>query len=634
MMTVEQSKQSTPKLDLFVLPSQTTVLFAIIVLVFLAAVLSGVIGPSPICVTPVLVGIVLLPLRAYLAWPDREIEQYALRSADEFCVSLQVEIRALSERIGLRPLPHLMITDRPLGIYTFGSFRRRYVGMDVNKAQALMIDLASPASVERARAVLLHELGHFRNSDVWQMGYAHELMRTVALFLSWSAVFFVGMILLMMVSIPAYLRADLSQVPGLDPSLKPLLELLLRLDPASRAEIAQRASQVNLGLVASFVFNSLGPMIAVGAVVWAFYWRKLLRVRELYADARAAQSLGSALPVQQAIVDYGVGLPPPTSRSLRPRPLPQPAPAREFDVPLAFGGDTLQALWRLHPRLIERLECLRDPSRVLGSWWNTALVVGILVLLLDVLLVSPFTAYYLSTFPMHFATLTAFVVVAVSLLPNIAQGKRLSGDIARIVAVVVALRFGWLAFNIIIAAIVYVISPDALAAIFETVVHTSSRSASALSGRVIGDAGQLLSEAALGQAAFLVVIGLALLACLFVDTWLKRRAFTWYGCKRIVLVCWAITGLLAFLVGTTVLVPLTALIMGAPKTLLHPVSLSLIALAILTASAGMWMFVRGDRRYSRRCPRCGTRVAGDYDSLGKRCPRCGEVFHPWLIASY
>ncbi len=144
----------------------------------------------------------------------------------------------------------------------------------------------------------------------------------------------------------------------------------------------------------------------------------------------------------------------------------------------------------------------------------------------------------------------------------------------------------------------------------------------------------MLVEAGAGQAAFQVVIGLALLIFLYADAQLKRRVFTWYGCKRIIPVCWSITGLLTFVLGSLMLIPLTALILGEPATLMNPVSLLLIGVAILIIGAGVWAFVHTDRHYNRCCPKCNTSVPGDFDKLGKHCPECGEVFHPWLIARY
>jgi Zn-dependent protease with chaperone function len=620
------------KLSLFALPSQTTVLFALIVGVILIAVLSGAIGPSPFCVTPVLLGIVLLPLRAYLAWPEREIARYALHPAGESYTSLQAEIAALSAQIGITTYPRLMITDRPIGVYTFGSFRRRYVGMGTASAQSLTTDLASPTTVPRARAFLLHELAHFKNGDIWQMGYSRELLRTVAVFLVWTATFSVGLILLMMISVPAYLNADLSQAPGLDPNLRSQLELLLHLDPASRAEIAQKASQINLGLIASFVLNSLCPMIVTGVLVWVFYWRKLLRVRELYADARAAQALGDMLVVQKALGYYGVDYGRMELRLPVLRPSPTLPPAS--DTPMAFGGETGAALLRLHPRLKERIEYLQDPGRIFGAWWHTALVVGILVLLLDVLLVSPFTSYYLSSFPIHFATLSAFIAIAVSLLPGVVQGRRLGGDIVCIVIAVIAIRVGWLAFNLGLAAALYIISPDVLTDVLEIMVRTVARSAAFPSGPVIQDAGAALVEAGVGQLIFQVVMGLALLVFLYADVRLKQRVLTWYACKRVIVVCWIIIGWLAFVLGTLVLIPLTALIMSDPEALFNPISLSLMAVAVVAVVAGAGAYVWADRHYRQRCPKCGADAPDHFDRLGKNCFQCGEVFHPWLIANY
>jgi hypothetical protein len=269
----------------------------------------------------------------------------------------------------------------------------------------------------------------------------------------------------------------------------------------------------------------------------------------------------------------------------------------------------------------------------LGSWQNVALVVGILVLLLDVLLTSPFTLYYISDWPMHFSTLAAFVVIAVWLLPNVAQGKRLVGDVVRVVVVAIGLRAVWLAINLALAAVLYLVSPQLLVELFEVVIRTSSRSAAVSAGRVVQDAGQLLLGAGIGQASFLVAMSASLVSFLLADIWFKRRVFTWYGFRRIVLVCWGITLTFALFLGTVVLIPLTALIMGRPETLFSPMSLLLIIVAVLMTGIGLLAFVQADRRHGRRCPKCGACVPGSFE-LGKQCQKCQGELHPWLNASY
>jgi hypothetical protein len=57
---MDQPTSHLPKLNPLALPSQTTVLFAVIVFVFLAAVLSGAIGLSLFCVTLFLLSVFFL----------------------------------------------------------------------------------------------------------------------------------------------------------------------------------------------------------------------------------------------------------------------------------------------------------------------------------------------------------------------------------------------------------------------------------------------------------------------------------------------------------------------------------------------------------------------------------------------
>lgn len=69
------------KIDLRDFPNQTAVSFWIIVLVLLGVMVAGAIGPSPILMWPTTLTILILPVRALLAWPDQEIKKRQDRQA-------------------------------------------------------------------------------------------------------------------------------------------------------------------------------------------------------------------------------------------------------------------------------------------------------------------------------------------------------------------------------------------------------------------------------------------------------------------------------------------------------------------------------------------------------------------------
>ena len=80
---MESSAGTEAKLDIFALPNQTTILFGSIVLVLLGTILGGSIGQSPVVIWPLALGLTLLPLRAFLARPERDFARYNLTLAGD-----------------------------------------------------------------------------------------------------------------------------------------------------------------------------------------------------------------------------------------------------------------------------------------------------------------------------------------------------------------------------------------------------------------------------------------------------------------------------------------------------------------------------------------------------------------------
>jgi len=69
------------RLNVFGLPSRTTLLFLLIVLVIALPIAATLFGGTPICVPFVFVGMLILPLRDFLRQPDEIRRAYATTDA-------------------------------------------------------------------------------------------------------------------------------------------------------------------------------------------------------------------------------------------------------------------------------------------------------------------------------------------------------------------------------------------------------------------------------------------------------------------------------------------------------------------------------------------------------------------------
>ncbi|HWH00511.1 MAG TPA: M48 family metalloprotease [Pilimelia sp.] len=152
-------------------PDGTTPLFVLLMLAVLSTTttvcfaLHNAAGPErlPLAATTAVGIAALLGLTGltYAAIPGRMIRRHRLRpltpqNAPELCDDL----RALCERVGVRPTFLVAPFADTTGAVAFGHVRRRYVRLDAGLA------LLSVTDPPRFRAVVLHELAHLRNRDV------------------------------------------------------------------------------------------------------------------------------------------------------------------------------------------------------------------------------------------------------------------------------------------------------------------------------------------------------------------------------------------------------------------------------------------------------------------------------------
>jgi len=263
-----------------------------------------------------MLGVLVLANAVFRGHPDRirrrkQLQPLTPDDDAQFFEALQ-ELAAVS---GVSPLPSIEVgaRSRTLDGQAFG-LRKRYA-LRLGGGLRLLLRKAP----HMFRAIVLHELGHIANRDVVRTYFAQAL---------WVAVVILGIIpMLVLISITAFQSVADKLAGGLTP------------------DEVRRFFTLNLPTILILLFQfaaTLGVVAAIRA--------SLLRVREVYADWRAAQWGAEA-----ALSDI----------------LRRNTSADE--------SGRWSRLWRLHPSAQERLSYLQDPGDLFRLNPEVPLFAGILL---------------------------------------------------------------------------------------------------------------------------------------------------------------------------------------------------------------------------------------------------------------
>lgn len=631
-----------PKLNILALPSYTALLFALIAFVILTATLASMLPASLLWWPPLVLGILLLTLRDYLRWPEREAHRFALEpAAGAGQAALQETIHAFAEQTNVPP-PQVLVGNTG-DIRSFGTFRRAFVGVDRSKGQKLTKYIADPSPDVHvgARAILTHELAHFVNQDVRRAGLSASLLRTtfwVALLDMWIAI---GLIALLLSVGPEVTQqqfwGELShRIDFLGWDLTAIRDELRSENPVVFDRMADPSRGEFLWFAANYQVTSLLPFIVSAAVLYLFLWRKLLRVREFYADARAAAIMGNARAVEQAHA-VSPGLTAPTGAGLR---LPRLLPGFRERLRNALHAGPLA----LHPKNTALLAALDDPTLAFGPPWQIGLWAGIAILFLELMLRGSLTIMYISQPGPHLPLLTATTVFAIWLLPKVCQGlptRSLWRAVVQmaVVAFLVKLSVNFLD-GLLVGSAAMLGQLDSLGAMLEAFVLAAAGAFGWPETRLIGGEfpwAQIVHWHIVSPIAYFTLFALpVLIVTLMLDAWLKRLALTWYPLDgRVRRVFWSITAVLVA-VQALVVIPIgNRIFFGWIYTGWKPAVLAGIVAGLLVAVAAATVFAVEHRRHATRCrdETCQKFVSGSFE-VGKRCPHCGTQQHPWLVAGY
>ncbi len=625
-----QAWAQSPKLNVFALPTRTTVLFALIVLVIMLPILASLTGDTPLCEPFIVFGMLLLPLRSFLRRPDQEMRRGHMTDLDLQFPALARHLGCLSAEFGLCRKPRLLLANKPgIGLYTFGTFTRHHLAIPVEQAARLQADLESEDQERRkgAEAILLHELSHFANQDILPVFFSKSLLWVTILFMSFNLLVslvqpvFYNTIIRFLDFATLWPPEFLQMLEAADPEMAQILVNPPEVEPAT---------WVRYGL---YIFTAHWPLIVGGLALLFLFWRALLRTRELYADARVAQWQGTTYLIQQGILREAVraAIQP---RSVRWR-LPAWARQRMGFLSSRWGRFSFLAH---HPGLETRRSCLIHPDQVYGSDWAIAATAGFTVVLLNLILSSLLISRYLRGPNATLPFVLGFTVLSLSLLPSVCV---FAGPLPQLRRKIVRL--------VLIFTGIKLIPQYALSLVIVMGIMANPRIIDLAAYTMVGALGEGLPSLGVPVSfvlevyvlrpaiLFTFVMPITLTLFLLLDTHLKRIALTWYGApilgKNPVALFWGLTGWLALVLWFVVLPFYNVAAAPTAHTLLDPLILGRMGMILLLSVGVVVLLLRLHRRYANRCPACTASVPGPYQ-LGMSCPHCKTVFHPWLLANY
>lgn len=665
MSALEDALDPSPrKLDIFALPSYTAILFGLIVAVILGIAFTALLPGSQLWWPPVIFGLTLLPLRDFLQWPDRLLREYRIRGSPADRVSnddpARREIEAALAALAPDRPPELCITDVPVDIESFGTFRRRYVAVGRSAATILAKKLGSDKRRQPCLAMLCHELAHFANHDMSLAQLSRSLLKMTVLVM--AANIWIGLLLVAFVIIvsPEILRPEFwiglsERLSALAPGF-PRLDLTWMLDslqqqnPYAFERLQDPAGRSALWFSSSlYLVGAQLPFVLTGVVLWLFYWPRLMRIRELYADARSAQMLHDSDAPLEALRQHGkLQLVPDSARPggwqrLREGWASALGQARGLPLKLPVVG----RFFKLHPEPETRELCLADPVQVFGKPHEIAITVGLAAILLDLGTRGILTAGYIYEPGPFLPVLIAFVITAIWLLPQISvagTGSRRGSlllKIALIVGIVTAMKLFMLVIDLGLVTFMRLADATSWGQALDLWVYVMLGVGA--EGPLPGLMGVEVSWATFTEMHVLrpmAYFGLALPpllgGILWADATLKRHALTWYGLEaRVRRVFWISTIVFALLLALLVIPVLDHLLFPMIYSSWSLATVTGIAGVLLVAIAGGFWFWREDRRWAGRCPSCGQQMTGYYYP-GRVCQdeQCHQALHPWLVASY
>lgn len=619
-----------PKLNLFALPSQTTILFAGIFLVIGVPLLAGFTLRFQVLLPLLPVVVLVFTVWDFLVESDRQLARLRAAPLPPDGDWLTRRVTELVREVAA-PLPILRMTDAVQPPFVLGTWRRRWLIIPSWFFDKWPDGPRNTKDDDDLDVVLRHELAHFANHDAWLTALARSLLKmTVAV----AAVYW-----FMWLWQPILYAVGITYLPVLREIYAPLLALFppdvqaLMVAPPPMTPARAITYWLELAM-------ALAPLLVGALFLWRRDWNLLLRVREVYADARVATWLTTAAPLEDALNRF---------RS----PATNPAPVRAWPdlrvwrrwtappeiAPLSWGLDLpLRGAWlpTPQPAVSMRRAVLRQPERVYGTSKQIGVRSGVIVMLFYIIQAS-LLAPSQAGIGLELAIGAGFVVLALGLTPlmlvRLPDARAIRREVTAATSWFVLVLVAVLAPLLLLALVAVQVWPQGM----DIVLYAVAGASPTAFAPVLDDPVGYIVQVVIGAfVAFVVMAPAVLWLTLWLDLRLKQRILTWYGApwlaQRSALIFSATTLVLGVALWLGVL-PLVS-VLAFPFILAIEAStvVKMVVTAILLLAVGV-IFWRSDRRWHGRCPTCGGEIT-EPPQLGATCAHCHATLAPWLLARY
>jgi len=620
-----------PKINLFALPSQTTLLFAGILLVIGIPLLAGFALRFQLLLPLLPVVVLFFTLWDFLIEPDRQLARLRAAPLPPGGDWLTERVRALARGVAT-PSPTLRMTDAVQTPFVLGTWRRRWLIVPTWFFTLWPEGPNDTAADTDLDVVLLHELAHFVNHDAWLTALARSLLKmTVAV----TAVYW-----FMWLWQPILYAVGIAYLPALLEIYAPLLALF----PSDVQALIHAPPPMTPARAMTYWLElalALAPLLIGALFLWRRDWNLLLQVREVYADARVASWLEAATPLEAALDRF------------RPRRAPAPAPLRSWlnlhfwqrqpqtpkNAPLSWALDLpLKDSWAPapQPQMTTRRAVLRHPEHAYGTSKQLGIRSGVIVMLFYIIQASLLAPGQVGI-GLELAIGVGFVVLALGLTPlmlvRLPDMRAIRREITAVTGWFVLAPIAVLTPLLLLAATTVLLWPQAIDIVLYAVAGASPTEFAPVLEDPVGYIVQVVVGA---FVAFVVAAPIVLWLALWLDMRLKQRILTWSGApwlaQHSALIFSVTTLVLGMVLWLGVLPLISVLAFPFILTIGPGMTVRLVAamLLLLVASAIFW---RSDQRWHGCCPTCGGEVTAP-PHLGATCARCHAVLAPWLLARY
>jgi hypothetical protein len=495
------------------LTSHIFVLSALIVVTLGAVGVAGLQTFVAPCILPLAIAALFVPFADLLNAVDDTRERLAATPAH----ALQPLVSRLCQELRIQPPAQIVETHKRIGLHTVGGLRRSMIAGPAHLLDRLAMAYLDPASDKRTlvEAIFFHELQHVAQKDVRWLAWTRSLLGTVALASGWVFVLALGLLVtLQTLALPflgQMLQPDMparfAQATGLTPDAFAMLFPSDSIQDALNQGRAVEYGWLYLGLT-----YTLLPFAITCGVLAAGVWRRMVRVREFYADAAVAERYGA--DVARRSLNYLRTLSAFSGAAHADSPARN---RRRFNLPAGFS-----ALVRYHPSAEERSQALANLAEVLTRPRDNGMLIGGVALLLSVLSSGAASVIWFGAQPALLPLLVIFAATSILMTPAVmALPQQVS--LRRILACAgLALLIGALydVLNSLLTVLMAMIQPSFLRLAVDQILRTVY----GLQQSVVqlDDVPMLMMASAALLIMLAVGAGLVLLA-LWIDVHIKRR---------------------------------------------------------------------------------------------------------------